>query len=299
VAVHKRAYRPYEGPLTRERWRFLVILRYALRDMFASRFFLGFLIVSLVPILGQGAAIYVANSPAARSLLGMMETGNVQWIRPEFFLAALTAQGFFAFFLTSWVAPTLVSPDLVNGALPLYLSRPLSRGEYVLGKMTVLLVLLSLVTWLPLLLLFSLQAGLAEGWLLPNLRIAFALFTGSWIWISVLTLVGLALSACIRWRIVATGALFAIFFMGTAFGEMWVGVLRNPWGRLMNLSYLIAVVWRDLFGIVSRRSLAREMLDDKRLVDLPPYAAWLSLVAICLVCLFLLHRRLQAREVVA
>jgi ABC-2 type transport system permease protein len=299
VAVHKRAYRPYDGPLTAERWRFLVILRYALGQIFASRFFVAFLIVSFVPILVQGAMIYIANSEAARTLLGINSTTPASWIRPDYFLGALTLQGSFAFFLTAWVAPTLVSPDLVNGALPLYLSRPLSRGEYVLGKMMVLLVLLSLVTWLPLLLLFGLQAGLAEGWLIPNLRIAFALVIGSWIWISVLTLVGLALSACIRWRIVATGGLFAVFFMGTAFGEMWANVLLNPWGRLGNLTYLIAVVWRDLFGIVARRSVARNMLDDRRLLDLPPYVAWMGLVAICALCLWLLHRRLQAREVVA
>ena len=51
-----------------------------------------------------------------------------------------------------------MSPDLRNNGLPLYLSRPFSRTEYVLGKMSVLLILLSAITWVPGLLLFLFQA---------------------------------------------------------------------------------------------------------------------------------------------
>ena len=41
----------------------------------------------------------------------------------------------------AFIGPGQVSPDLANNALPLYLARPFSRVEYVLGKMSVLLVL--------------------------------------------------------------------------------------------------------------------------------------------------------------
>src|SRR5258707_13066390 len=50
--------------------------------------------------------------------------------------------------------PPLVSRDLRNNALPLYLCRPFTRTEDVLGKMSVLLILLSAITWIPQLLLF-------------------------------------------------------------------------------------------------------------------------------------------------
>jgi hypothetical protein len=111
--------------------------------------------------------------------------------------------------------------------------------------------------------------------------------------------VGLALSACIRWRLVASAALFALFFIGMAFGEMWRSVLRNPWGRLTNLTYLIGLVWHDLFGLVRERPLAREMLDERRGADLPTWVAWMGLLGACSLCLWLLNRRLQAREVVS
>ena len=297
MAVHKRAYRPYEGPLTSERWRFLVLPRYGLLELFESRLLTVFCVLCFVPILIAASAIYIAYSPAARALLEISSASD--FVRkPDFFFATLTFQGGLAFLLTAWVAPVLVSPDLVNGALPLYLSRPLTRAEYVLGKATVLLTLLSAITWVPGLVLFALEAGLAEGWGPANLRIAGALFAGSWVWILVLTLLGLAISAWIRWRVVASGALAGVFFMGAAFGEMWREVLHGPWGRLANLYYLVGLVWRSLFGLFTSRSMAQEMFNEPGR-DLPTWAAWAGLAAAVALSVWLLERRLRAREVVS
>ena len=297
MAVHKRAYRPYEGPLTAERGRFLVLPRYGLLELFESRLLTAFFVLCFVPVLIGASAIYIANSPAARALLEMSSAPD--FVRkPDFFFAILTLQGGLAFLLTAWVAPVLVSPDLVNGALPLYLSRPFTRVEYVLGKATVLLTLLSAITWVPMLLLFALEAGLAEGWGTANVRIAAAVFAGSWVWILVLTLLGLAISAWVRWRVVASGALAGVFFMGAAFGEMWREVLNGPWGRLANLYYLVGLVWRSLFGLFTSRSMAQEMFNERGR-DLPTWAAWAGLAAAALLSVWLLERRLRARDVVS
>jgi ABC-2 type transport system permease protein len=297
VAVHKRAYRPYEGPLTAERGRFLVLPRYGLLELFESRLLTAFFVLCFVPVLIGASAIYIANSPAARALLEMSSAPD--FVRKaDFFFAILTLQGGLAFLLTAWVAPVLVSPDLVNGALPLYLSRPFTRLEYVLGKATTLLTLLSAITWVPGLVLFALEAGLAEGWGTANLRIAAAVFAGSWVWILVLTLLGLAISAWVRWRVVASGALAGVFFMGAAFGEMWREVLHAPWGRLANLYYLVGLVWRSLFGLFTDRSMAQEMFNERGR-DLPTWAAWAGLAAAAALSVWLLERRLRAREVVS
>jgi ABC-2 type transport system permease protein len=299
VAVHKRAYRPYEGPLTSERWRLLVLPRFALMDLFDSRLLTAFLVLCFVPFLIESGFVYLTHSAAARALIGLAER-STEAMRPEYFMGALMLQGGLAFLLTAWVAPVLVSPDLVNGALPLLLSRPLSRAEYVTGKALVLAALLSAITWVPLLALFGLEASLAESaWARANVRISLAAFAGSWLWIVVLTLLGLALSAWIRWRLVASAALFGVFFMGSAFGEMWRAILGNAWGRLLNPSYLIGLVWRDLFGVFGERSMASEMLDDRHGTDLPVWAAWAGLVVISVASMWLLERRLRAREVVS
>ena len=289
MALHKRVYRPYEGPLTAERWRFLVVSRYGLQELVESRVLVAFVVMCQVPFLVEAAAIYVANSPAARALLQV--GGLPHQMTTEFFAFALAIQGTLAFLLAAWVAPVLVSPDLVNGALPLYLSRAFSRADYVLGKAVVMLSVLSLITWVPGLTLFVLQAGLAEpSWIGANLRVAGAIFAGAWIWITVLTLLGLALSASIRWRLVASGALFGVFFMGSAFGEAWHAVLLDPWGRTANLAYVVGLVWRDLFGIV---------MPGEATADVPTWAAALALASTCALSVWLLDLRLRAREVVS
>lgn len=294
MAVYKRSYRPYDGPLTPERWRFLVVPRYALAELFESRVLLTFVVLCLVPFLVEAAGVYVANSQAARALLRI--SGSPDPMRAEFFAGVLTVQGVLAFLLTAWVAPVLVSPDLVNGALPLYLSRPLSRAQYVLGKASALAALLSLVTWLPVLTLYAIQSSLAPGFFAANLRVAGAAFAGSWVWIAVLTLLGLALSAWIRLRLVASGSLVAIFFVGFAIGEVWREVLQNSWGRLGNLPYLIFVVWLDLFGITQGPRGDGPM---RFFAELPLWAAWGALACVCAVSLWMLDRRLRAREVVS
>lgn len=294
MAVHKRVYRPYDGPLTKQRWRFLVVARYGLLDLVESRVLMAFVVVCLAPFLAEAAGIYVANSPEARAVLRL--GGMPERVQPEFFAAALMLQGMLSFFLAAWVAPVLVSPDLVNGALPLYLSRSFSRAEYLAGKAVVLLALLSVITWVPCLTLFALQAGLAgPGWWAANLRVAVATFVGAWIWIAVLTLLGLTLSACIRQRLVASASLFGIFFMGSGIGEAWQAVMHDPWGRLANLFYVMGVVWRALFDLPALRTLD----PIGRGADLPFEAAALTLVVTCASCLWLLNRRLLAREVVA
>jgi ABC-2 type transport system permease protein len=298
MAVYRRGYQPYAGPLTPEWSRFLVPARYAISELLASRLLFGLLVLCLVPFLFETAFVYVVNSAAVRALLRIPADFTVT-IGPVFFLGALMMQCALAFLLTAWAGPTLVSPDLVNGALPLYLSRPFSRAEYVLGKAAVLCGLMSLVTWVPVLLVLALQASLAGGaWLADNRGLFGAIFLGAWLWIVVLTLLALAISAWIRWRIVASGALIGCFFVGMAFGEMWREVLESPWGRVTNLLYLVGLIWVELFDLPWTRSLARMMLDDRHSPDLPTGVAALVLASICGICLYLLHRRIRAHEVV-
>jgi hypothetical protein len=66
-----------------------------------------------------------------------------------------------------------------------------------------------------------------------------------------------------------------------------------------NLYYLVGLVWRSLFGMFSPRSMAQEMLNDGHGRDLPTWAAWAGLAAAVALSVWLLERRLRAREVVS
>src|SRR5437763_7232165 len=135
-------------------------------------------------------------------------------VENEYLIMVMIAQTQAALLLNCWVGPVLIAGDLTNGCLPLFLSRPVSRADYVLGKLAVMGLLLSGVTWVPSLLLFSLQAGLARGhWLWSHMWMVVPILLCSAIWILMLSLISLAVSAWVKLRIVATGVIFISFFI--------------------------------------------------------------------------------------
>ena len=171
MAVYEHTYKQYLGKLTPEWSRFLVIPRHAFRDVFKSKLFTAFFVVCFVPLLIEAILIYLHHNVNALAILKV----NVRELIPIdafFFQTFVSLQAGFAFFVTLLVGPPLVARDLRNNALPLYLCRPFSRTEYVLGKMSVLLILLSAMTWIPQLLLFLFQSYLeGASWFIDNLSI--------------------------------------------------------------------------------------------------------------------------------
>ena len=87
--------------------------------------------------------IYLHHNLSAITLL-RINPDKLLPIDGDFFGAFLSFQGALAFMLTAYAGPGLISPDLSNNALPLYLCRPINRTEYILGKMAVLFIPLSL-----------------------------------------------------------------------------------------------------------------------------------------------------------
>jgi len=291
MAVYKRRYNPYAGSLTPEWSRFYVLTRYAFAELFKSRVFVIFFILALVPTLGFAAYIFIANNKTVQLLL-QIRMGDVLTVDSQYFLIFLFSQSWLAFLLNCWVGPTLVSGDLVNGALPLFLSRPFSRAEYVLGKLAVLGILLSCVTWIPALLLFFLQGGLASGWLWPHLWMIVPIIFCSFIWILMLSLISLSVSAWMKLRIVATGVTFISFIVPAAIGAIFDAIMRTYWGGLLNFPQLFQDIIGNAFHADERFG------SSSRFNQIPIPMAWAMLVLVCILALFVLNARLRAREVV-
>jgi ABC-type transport system involved in multi-copper enzyme maturation permease subunit len=292
MAVYKRRYNSYTGSLTPEWSRFFVLTRYAFADLFKARFFVVLLVLSLVPILFFAAYIFIANNKTAQLLMQLRSAGLFS-VENEFFIMIMFAQTQAAFLLNCWVGPVLIAGDLSNGALPLFLSRPFSRADYVLGKFAVLGLLLSAVTWVPCLLLFGLQAGLARnGWIWSHLWMVIPIVLCSAIWILMLSLLSLAVSAWVKLRIVATGVVFISFFIPAGLGEMFNAIMGTYWGRLLNFS--------DLFRLILVKGFRERSgpLTSPGLNEIPVPAAWGVLIFVCLLSLIILNARLRARETV-
>lgn len=305
MAVYEQTYKRYDGKLTPEWSRFLIIPRHAYRAVFSSKLFTAFFAICFLPLLVEAILIYLHHNISALAIM-QVNVRELVPINASFFETFVSIQGGFAFFVALLVGPPLVSRDLRNNALPLYLCRPFSRTEYVMGKMSVLLILLSAITWAPQLLLFLFQSYL-EGftWFRENLWIANAILICSLVWILLLSLLTQTISALVKWRVVASAALLGLSFIPSVFGEFINIVFQTRWGNLISLGALIKNVTMGLFGTfdqVSGRIVIRDLDDNVireiLLVEPPLWASWAVLFAICALCLALLSWKVKAYEVV-
>ena len=296
MPVYDRRYRGYDGELRPPRAAIATLLRHGLQEVFASRLTLVLFVAACLPVLAFASVIYLANNLDVLVQAGIRVGEDFPRIRDAAFFFFLTMQSGFAFLLAAFVGPTLVAPDVAHGAMPLYLSRPLSRWGYGLGKLGVLLVLLSLVTWLPAMLLVLLQASLgADGWLLQHLDLLGAVFVAAWIWILPVSLSALAISAWVRWRPLATAMLFVLFSVLSGFGHAINAFLDTKWGTLLNLGDLIKTIWLHLFHAETLpEGLVRALLEN----PLPLAACWTVLGAVCALATWLFGLRIRAQETV-
>jgi ABC-type transport system involved in multi-copper enzyme maturation permease subunit len=293
MAVYKRRYNSYTGSLTPAWSRFFVLTRFAFADLFKSRFFVLLLILCIIPCLFSAGFIFVANNKTLQLMMQLNPQMDFFKVESQYFVIVLSGQAWAAFLLNCWVGPVLISGDLTNGALPLFLSRPFSRADYVLGKLAVLGLLLSAVTWIPCLLLFSLQAGLSsDGWIWPHLWMVVPIVFCSAIWILMLSLISLAVSAWVKLRIVATGIIFITFFIPAGLGGMFNLIMGTYWGGLLNFS--------SLFRQILIRSFRADSIMGAFTSgdEIPLPMAWAMLVLVCIFALLVLNTRLRARETV-
>jgi ABC-2 type transport system permease protein len=154
MPIHDQSYRRYGGRRENARSAWTVIALAGVTALLGKRIFLGLLLFAWIPFIVRAVQIYLsANFPQA-SVLAM---------KAESFRQFFDQQGIFVFFVTVYVGAGLIANDRRANALQIYLSKPLTRAEYVLGKMAILAVFLLLVTWVPGILLLVLQVLFAGG----------------------------------------------------------------------------------------------------------------------------------------
>jgi len=285
MAVYKRTYKGYSGPLTPTWSRFLILPRYSYSRLFQSKFLILFQVACMIFPIGCAGFIYLSHNLSFLKSFNV-QAGNFLDVNGNFFLYFCNFQAAMAYLMTAFVGPSLVSPDLVNNALPLYFCRPFSRTEYVAGKMSVLMFLLSMITWVPGLILFAIQSSLAGWeWTMANLWIAEAILLAMLVWCTILSLIAMAISAWVRWKVAAGALILGVFFAGAGFGAAINAVMRTKYGTLIDLAQVNFIVWSPLFHHDAASGVA---LSD----------AWMALAGACAICLWLLSKKVRAFEVI-
>ncbi len=292
MAVYGQTYKSYEGQMTPAWSRFLVIPRYAYQDLFKYTLFVVLYVVCFVPPLVYAVLIYLNHNVSALAIFGA--SPGVIPINSFFFSILIGIQTSLAFIFTVIIGPVLISRDLANNGLPLYLCRPFTRFEYILGKASVLLILLSTITWIPCTLLFLLQSYLeGGGWFSDNYWILYGILVVCLAWITMLTLLAMSFSAWVKWRTAASAALFAIFIIPTPIGFAIQEILKSNKGHLLNVAMALGVMTQELFRL-------RENISENDGDYFFSYGeAWVVFLVYALLCLYMLWRKVRAYEVIS
>ena len=279
MPIHDQGYRRYGGSKAPLGQGWTVIARAGIRSMFVKRAFLGLLLLSWFPFFVRAVQFYAAaNLPQAAVLAPTAET----------FRQFLDQQDTFVFFVTVYVGAGLIANDRRANALQIYLSKPLTRVEYVFGKLAILATFLLLVTWLPAIVLVIVQMAFAGNFtfLRNNLFLFPAITVFSFLEVVLVSTTMLALSSLSK-SSRYVGILYAavIFFSSAVYGVLFL-VTRSTAMSWVSFSANLSQIGNLIF---------RQPLQYAT----PWPVSLLMIVGVIVLSALVLERRIRGVEVVA
>jgi ABC-type transport system involved in multi-copper enzyme maturation permease subunit len=280
MPIYRERYRRRESGLDFRGRAWVVIAAFGLRALTRHKAFLFLLILAWIPAVVRGVLMYAAaNIPQASFLATTAQT----------FRDFLSQQEPFVFFITVYAGSGLIADDIRSNALQLYLSRPLTRTQYVAGKFAILATALALVTWLPAMVLLIVQVLFAGSvtFLRSNLYLLPAISVFSIVQVVVATFIMLALSSLSksRWFV-------AVMYAGISFFSHAVfGATRIATGGGTAFSWISVFASLMQVGDVIFRL-------RPRFTGTPPAVSVAALAIMVAASIVVLSRRIRAIEVV-
>jgi ABC-2 type transport system permease protein len=279
MPIHDQGYRRYGGDRAPRGRAWAVIAGAGLRSRLGQRAFLGLLLVSYFPFFVRAVQIYAAaNLPQAAFLAPS----------PEMFRQFLEQQEIFLFFITVYTGAGLIAGDRRANALQIYLSKPLTRVEYVFGKLAILMTWLLAVTWVPAIVLLIVQVAFAGNFdfFAANIYLFPAITVFAFLQTITIAMVMLALSSLSK-SARYVGILYAALVF---FSQALFGVLRFVTGDT-SLSWISVPYDLNQVGDAIFRLPLR--------YDTPWPLSLAVLIALVGLAAFVLERRVRGVEVVA
>lgn len=159
MPLYDVSYQHYRGARLSRPARSWALARTGFDQLLKKRRFLLLLAVSWIPALVRGVQIYIARQlPQTPDWL---EVGPALF---KSFLAQQVSPSPFVLLVALFAGAGAISGDLRSGALVIYLSRPISRMDYFLGKILPVFGFLLGITLLPAIVLLLFAVSMADDW---------------------------------------------------------------------------------------------------------------------------------------
>ena len=281
MPIHRERYRRRESGVDLRGGAWAVIAANGLRALVRKRAFLFLMILSWIPVIVRGVQIWAAANVPGMSQIGMLA------ISPSTFRDFLNQQEPLVFFITVYVGSGLIADDIRANALQLYLSRPITRTQYIAGKAAILMAALAAVTFVPAVLLVLLVPAFAGSmaFLRANMTLIPSILVYSVVQITLSAFLILALSSLSksRWFVAILYAGLA-FFTHAVFGVLGAAVEGS------------AFSWVSIFANVRQVGDVLFRLPPRH--DTDPFISATVIVLIIAASALVLRRRIRAIEVV-
>lgn len=281
MPIHRERYRRREGGIDLRGRAWMVIAANGLRTLARRRAFLFLMILAWMPVVVRGVQIWASANVPGMAQMGMLA------ITPRTFRDFLNQQEPLVFFITVYAGSGLIADDIRAKALQLYLSRPVTRSQYIAGKAAILMAALAAVTWLPALLLLMLVPAFmgSMAFLTDNLSLVPSISAYAVIQITLSAFLILALSSLSnsRWFV-------AVMYAGIAFFSHAVyGVIAGVGGTR-------SFSWISIFANVNQVGDVLFRMPPR--YPTPPIVSAAVIVATIAISALVLRRRIRAIEVV-
>ena len=277
MPIHDQGYRRYSGARVLRARSWSVIARAGIAERLRERRFLALLLVAWLLFFVRAVQIYFGTTFVRASFFAPSA---------ETFHSFLTQQRLFVFFITIYAGAGLIASDRQANALQLYLSKPITRHDYIVGKLATLAAFLIAVTWVPAMMLLMLQvlfSGSLE-FVSTHPRLVPAITITAALQVALASMIMLALSSLSRSRRFAA-MLYAVvtIFAGTIERVLQTATGAAGWVLLSPQNTLL-VITDALFGIEP---------------EIPVTIALIAIVTLMAVCVAVLEQRVRGVDVVA
>ena len=288
MTIKERGYIHWDGELKEGRFPWLPITRYGIKLTFKKKFFKFIFFLTLIPAFVYLAGIYI--SQRAEDFRYMFhEASEIIKVNPAYFKSYLT-NDFLLFMMVMiliFAGAGLISDDLKYNALQLYFSRPLKKKDYFIGKASVIVFFLCIVTLIPGLILFIMKLVFSGSfkfftsypWLPISVIIYSVLLT------SFFSFYALFFSSLSKNRRYVSIFIFGLYIFSDILFGIFFNIFKSPYFSLLSFKSNIQQVGAYIFK-------------QKTAYAIPWIYSLLILIGFCFVAIFVLRKKVRGVEIV-
>jgi len=273
MSIAEKGYTHWQGELKERKLPWWPITRQGIRLAFKRKYFKFSFFISLIPAVGFLIGIYI--SERIEDFQSMFK-GSQKFleVNPAYFKTYFTGE--FLLFMIVMImvlaGAGLISDDLKYNSLQLYFARPLRKKDYFLGKASVIIFFISIITLVPGLVFFITKLLFSGSfkflWEYPWLLLSIIIY--SFILTAFFALYTLFISALSKNRRYVSILIFTVYLFSDILFGIFFGAFRNPYFALISIKCNLQQVGAVLFN------------------QKPPYAVpwYLSFLILCVISAF-------------